>query len=71
MATFEDVRAVSYSAASHEIREALGGDKIQEVKLAKELADRFRNQYNLAARQARTSSGRKTAASPKNSTPAP
>jgi ABC-type Fe3+ transport system substrate-binding protein len=54
-ATFEDVRAVSYSAASQEIRKALGGDKIQEVKLAKELADRFRNQYNLAAKQARNS----------------
>jgi spermidine/putrescine-binding protein len=54
-ATFEDVRAVSYAAASQEIRKALGGDKIQEVKLAKELADRFRNQYNLAAKQARNS----------------
>jgi iron(III) transport system substrate-binding protein len=52
-ATFEDVRAVSYSATSQGIRQALAGDKIQEVKLAKELADRFRNQYNLAARQAR------------------
>jgi len=55
MGTFEDVSAVSYSAASQEIRAALGGDKIQEVKLAKELADRFRNQYNLAAKQARNS----------------
>jgi len=55
MATFEDVSAVSYSAASQEIRQALGGDKIQEVKLAKELADRFRSQYHLAAEQARNS----------------
>jgi iron(III) transport system substrate-binding protein len=64
MATFEDVRAVSYSAASNEIRQALGGDKIEEVKLAKELADRFRNQYNLSAKQARNSSRKLSAVSP-------
>jgi iron(III) transport system substrate-binding protein len=66
VATFEDVSAVSYSAASKEIRKALGGDKIQEVKLAKELADRFRKQYNLAAKQARNSPKWQTAASPEN-----
>ena len=64
LATFEDVRAVSYSAASQEIRQALGGDKIQEVQLAKELADRFRNQYKLAAQQARNPPRDQDAASP-------
>jgi iron(III) transport system substrate-binding protein len=64
MATFEDVRAVSYSAASQKIRQALSGDKIQEVKLANELADRFRNQYNLAAKQARDSPRAQNAAPP-------
>jgi len=68
MATFEDVRVVSYSAASQEIRQALVGDKIQEVKLAKQLADRFRNQYDLAAQQARNSLGSGKKAPPENST---
>ncbi|MEO7319778.1 MAG: extracellular solute-binding protein [Chthoniobacteraceae bacterium] len=53
MAVFEDVRAVDYAAASGRIREALGGDKIKEVRLAKELADHFRAQYRRAAEMAR------------------
>ena len=53
MAIFEDVSAVDYAAASGKIREALGGDKIKEVQLAKELADHFRDQYRRAAEAAR------------------
>jgi ABC-type Fe3+ transport system substrate-binding protein len=53
MAIFEDVSAVDYAAASGKIREALSGDKIREVQLAKELADRFRGQYRKAAEVAR------------------
>jgi len=45
MAVFEDVSAVDYAAASGPIREALGGDKIREVRLAKELGDHFRAQF--------------------------
>jgi dihydroneopterin aldolase len=55
MATFEDVTAVDYAAASGRIREALSGDKIKEVQLAKELADQFRAQYRRAAAEARAS----------------
>lgn len=69
LATFEDVSAVSYSAASQDIRQALGGDKIQEVKLARRLADRFRNQYNLAARQARNSLASRGTLHPENPRP--
>ena len=50
---FEDVSAVDYAAANGRIREALGGDKIKEVQLAKELADHFRAQYARAAKLAR------------------
>ncbi len=53
MKTFEDVSAVDYAAASGKMREALGGDKIKEVQLAKELADHFRAQYRQAAAEAR------------------
>ena len=53
VATFEDVSAVDYDAASGRIREALSGDKIREVQLAKELADGFRAQYRRAAAEAR------------------
>ena len=49
MAVFEDVRAVDYAKAGGPIREALAGDKIREVQLAKELADHFRAQYRRAA----------------------
>ena len=52
-AAFEDVSAVDYATASGRMREALGGDKIKEVQLAKELADHFRQQYRHAAELAR------------------
>ena len=52
-AAFEDVSAVDYAAASGRMREALAGDKIKEVQLAKELADHFRQQYQRAAELAR------------------
>ena len=45
--------AVDYAAAGGRIREALSGDKIREVQLAKELADHFRQQYRRAADLAR------------------
>jgi ABC-type Fe3+ transport system substrate-binding protein len=44
-AAFGDVTAVNYDAASGSIRDVLAGDKIKEVQLARELADRFRAQY--------------------------
>jgi hypothetical protein len=50
---FEDVSAVDYAVAGGRMREALGGDKIKEVQLAKELADRFRAQYRRAGELAR------------------
>ncbi len=53
MAIFEDISEVDHAAASGPIREALSGDKIREVQLAKELADRFRAQYRRAAEMAR------------------
>ncbi len=52
-AAFEDVGAVNYAIASGRMREVLGGDKIKEVQLAKELADHFRQQYLHAADLAR------------------
>ena len=52
MATFEDVSAVDYATASGRIREALSGDKIKEVRLAKELADHFRAQYRRTVAEA-------------------
>jgi ABC-type Fe3+ transport system substrate-binding protein len=52
-AAFSDVEAVNYAAASGPIRDTLGADKIKEVQLAKELADRFRAQYRRAAELAR------------------
>jgi hypothetical protein len=50
---FEDVNAVNYAVANGRMREALSGDKIKEVQLAKELADHFRAQYARAAKLAR------------------
>ncbi len=55
LAEFENVSAVDYAAAGGRIRDALGGDKIKEVQLAKELADKFRAQYRRAAEMARAS----------------
>ena len=52
-AAFENVSAVDYAVAGGRMREALGGDKIKEVQLAKELADHFRAQYRRAQELAR------------------
>ena len=52
-AAFENVDAIDYATASGRMREALSGDKIAEVQLAKELADHFREQYQRAAALAR------------------
>ncbi len=52
-AAFENVSAVNYAVAGGRMRAALGGDKIKEVQLAKELADQFRAQYRGAAELAR------------------
>lgn len=52
-AAFEEVGAVDYAAAGGPIRAALGGAKIQEVELARELAGGFRSQYRRAAELAR------------------
>jgi len=53
MATFSDVSAVDYAAASGRIRQVFGSDKIKEVRLAKELTEHFRDQYSRAERLAR------------------
>ena len=50
MQVFEDVSVVDYATATGRIRDALNGDKIREVQLAKELSDHFRAQY-LRAKQ--------------------
>ncbi len=52
-AAFENVSAVDYAVGGGRMRSALGGDKIQEVQLAKELADHFRAQYRHAEELAR------------------
>lgn len=51
--TFHDVSKVGYEAASGRIRDTLRGPKIDQVKLAKELSDSFREQYRRAAELAR------------------
>ncbi len=53
LARFSDVQAVDYATASGRIRDALAGKKIDEVQLAKQLADSFREQYRDAAELAR------------------
>jgi len=53
MQVFEDVSAVDYAAATGSVRDVLNGDKIREVQLARELADRFRAQYLRAREMAR------------------
>jgi ABC-type Fe3+ transport system substrate-binding protein len=50
---FTDVSAVDYAAAGGRIRDSLTAGKIQEVRLAKELADHFREQYARAEALAR------------------
>ncbi len=64
MAIFEDVSAVDYAAASGQIREALSGDKIKEVKLAKELADHFRAQYRRTVVEVQAAQPARVAESP-------
>jgi iron(III) transport system substrate-binding protein len=53
MAAFSEVSAVNYAAAGGLIKDTLSGDKIKEVQLAKDLADKFRNQYRHAAELAK------------------
>jgi hypothetical protein len=48
MSVFQDVSAVDYAVVTGRMRDALSGDKIREVQLAKELADHFRAQYARA-----------------------
>jgi hypothetical protein len=54
MGVFEDVSVIDYATAKGRIHDALGGDKIREVQLAKELADHFRDQYDRASTLARS-----------------
>ena len=52
--TFSDVSAVGYEKAMNEIRPVLAGqNRIDEVRLAKELGEHFRSQYREAGRLAR------------------
>lgn len=55
-AAFEDVRAVDYDAVATRIRKAVapGSSKIAQVRLARELADGFRESYREAAGLARS-----------------
>ncbi|MEO8354048.1 MAG: extracellular solute-binding protein, partial [Chthoniobacteraceae bacterium] len=53
LAEFSKVDAVDYATAQGRIRSALGGAKIREVELARELADHFRGQYRRAEALAR------------------
>ena len=49
LALLQDVSFVSYARAGREIKQALNSrDKVNEIRLARELADRFRVQYRLA-----------------------
>jgi ABC-type Fe3+ transport system substrate-binding protein len=52
--TFSNMDAVNYETARTTLKEALGSkNRIDEVRLAKELSDKFRAQYREAARLAR------------------
>lgn len=54
LAALQDLGAVDYDRARAEIRRALGSkDKVDEVRMAKTLADRFRQNYARAAAIAR------------------
>ena len=54
VAVFSDVSAVDYAAASERIKQALRAkDKVEELRLAKELGEGFRAQYARAAEIAR------------------
>ena len=56
LAAFRDVRAVDYATVSTRIRDAVGAgsSKITQVRLARELADSFRETYRRAADLARS-----------------
>lgn len=54
MTRFSDVTSVGYASASGRIRDTLrSGKKIDQVRLAKELSDAFREQYKCAAEMAK------------------
>lgn len=54
LAVFSDVSAVNYATASERIKQALRAkDKVEELRLAKELGEHFRAQYARAAEIAR------------------
>jgi len=54
LAILQDLSAVSYEQAGREIKRALGSkNKVDEIKLANELAAHFREQYRRAAETAR------------------
>jgi iron(III) transport system substrate-binding protein len=54
LAAFEEVASVNYSVASGRVRNATGNsNKLDQVQLAKELADTFRANYERAAELAR------------------
>ncbi len=49
LAVFNDLKEIDFAAASGPIAETLrSGNKIEEVRLARELADRFRERYETA-----------------------
>jgi ABC-type Fe3+ transport system substrate-binding protein len=51
LAVFDDVSGVTYDVARDQIAAVLRAkDRLQEVRLARELSDRFRQQYRSAAR---------------------
>ena len=51
---FTDLTAVDYPTAKTTLKEALASkNRLEEVRLAKELADQFRQQYQEAAKLAR------------------
>jgi ABC-type Fe3+ transport system substrate-binding protein len=54
MAAFSDMSAVDYAAASGRIKQALRAkDRVEELRLARELGESFRAQYRRAAELAR------------------
>jgi hypothetical protein len=54
MAMFTDLSAVSYAESMGRIKEALRAkDKVEELRLANELGEKFRAQYRRAAELAR------------------
>ena len=55
MSTFSKLSNINYATASGLIKDTLrSGKKIDQVKLAKELSDAFREQYQRAYKQAET-----------------